>query len=124
MREELVDYEEPAIFNEFVRALKRKMLAGDLGGDRTELWYFVRKGKLGLIENKEVDSSTVEDDEARQVSFVLWILGLGANVCIVSCCQLRYKNSISLRPFRSQRRITRMILMLALLNTHHMCRAT
>lgn len=67
MREELVDYEEPGIYNDFLRALKAKLLAEELGGDRTELWWFVRKGKLGLIEKREVASSTVEDDEARQV---------------------------------------------------------
>ncbi|CAG7921487.1 unnamed protein product [Penicillium olsonii] len=68
MREELVDYEEPTIYNDFVRGLKEKMLAEKLGGDRTELWFFVRKGKLGLIDQNEVESSTVEESEAREVS--------------------------------------------------------
>lgn len=72
MREELVDYEEPAAYNDFVRALKGKMVAGELGGDRRELWWFVRKGKLGLIEEREVESSTVEDNEAREVCFTFW----------------------------------------------------
>ncbi|CAG8925094.1 unnamed protein product [Penicillium salamii] len=72
MREELVDYEEPAVYNDFVRGLKDNMLAEKLGGDRTELWYFMRKAKLGLIEKKEVESSTVEDSEARQVRIMHW----------------------------------------------------
>ncbi|KAF4759773.1 hypothetical protein HAV15_005773 [Penicillium sp. str.  len=67
MREELVDYEEPVIYNDFVRQLKSKMLREELGGDRRELWWFVRKGKLGLIGKSEVDSSAVEEEEAQEV---------------------------------------------------------
>ncbi|CAG8888154.1 unnamed protein product [Penicillium egyptiacum] len=66
MREELVDYEEPALYNDFVRQLKGKMLREELGGDRRELWWFVRKGKLGLIGKSEVDSSAVEEEEAQE----------------------------------------------------------
>ncbi|KAJ5694772.1 hypothetical protein N7536_005184 [Penicillium majusculum] len=66
MREELVDYEEPVIYNDFVRQLKSKMLREELGGDRRELWWFVRKGKLGLIGKSEVDSSAVEEEEAQE----------------------------------------------------------
>ncbi|KAF3022670.1 ATP-dependent DNA helicase II subunit 2 [Penicillium rubens] len=66
MREELVDYEEPAVYNDFVRQLKGKMLREELGGDRRELWWFVRKGKLGLIGKSEVDSSAVEEQEAQE----------------------------------------------------------
>ncbi|CAI7643287.1 hypothetical protein PCG10_003432 [Penicillium crustosum] len=66
MREELVDYEEPVIYNDFVRQLKSKMLRGELGGDRRELWWFVRKGKLGLIGKSEVDSSAVEEEEVQE----------------------------------------------------------
>ncbi|KAJ5208844.1 hypothetical protein N7449_003223 [Penicillium cf. viridicatum] len=66
MREELVDYEEPVVYNDFVRQLKGKMLREELGGDRRELWWFVRKGKLGLIEKSEVDSSAVEEEEAQE----------------------------------------------------------
>ncbi|KAJ6138343.1 hypothetical protein N7471_004829 [Penicillium samsonianum] len=66
MREELVDYEEPAVYNDFVRQLKGKMLREELGGDRRELWWFVRKGKLGLIGKSEVDSSAVDEEEAQE----------------------------------------------------------
>lgn len=67
MREELVDYEEPVIYNDFVRQLKSKMLREELGGDRRELWWFVRKGKLGLIGKSEADASAVEEEEAQEV---------------------------------------------------------
>ena len=68
MREELVDYEEPTMYNDVIVSLKEKMLAEKLGGDRKELWWAIRKNRLGLIEKDEVDSSTVGDDEAREVS--------------------------------------------------------
>lgn len=70
MREELVEYEEPVAFNDFLRALKGKLAKEELGGDRKELWWFVRKGKLGLIEKREVETSMVGDDEAREVGFL------------------------------------------------------
>lgn len=104
MREELVDYEEPAVYNDFLRALKAKLLAEELGGDRTELWWFVRKGKLGLIEKREVASSTVEDDEARQVGLFssLWAIGQGADAGIVFGCEVRETDdSIAWRFMRS-----------------------
>ncbi|OQE11121.1 hypothetical protein PENVUL_c003G03275 [Penicillium vulpinum] len=66
MREELVDYEEPVVYNDFVRQLKGKLLREELGGDRKELWWFIRKGKLGLIGKSEVDSSIVEEEEAQE----------------------------------------------------------
>lgn len=69
MREELVDYEEPSVYNDFVRQLKNKLLREELGGDRRELWWFVRKGKLGLIGKSEVDTSSVEESEVQEVSY-------------------------------------------------------
>lgn len=68
MREELVDYEEPALYNEFLRTLKGKILGEELGGDRRELWWLIRKSKLGLIDRTVSERSEVEEDEAKQVS--------------------------------------------------------
>jgi ATP-dependent DNA helicase 2 subunit 2 len=75
MRKELVDYEEPVVYNDFVRQLKAKMLREELGGDRRELWWFVRKGKLGLIAKSEVDSSAVEEEEANWRTKSLYTTG-------------------------------------------------
>jgi hypothetical protein len=89
MREELIEYEEPVAFNDFMRALKVKMAKEELGGDRKELWWFVRKGKLGLIEKKEVENSSVEDEEAHEVS--LCLAGSdGVLTCTVSCSILSW----------------------------------
>ncbi|KAJ6131560.1 hypothetical protein N7523_001266 [Penicillium sp. IBT 18751x] len=66
MREELIDYEEPALYNEFLRVLKRMILAEELGGDRRELWWLVRKSKLGLIDRVASELSEVSEEEAKE----------------------------------------------------------
>lgn len=67
MREELVDYEEPALYNEFLRVLKGKVLGEELGGDRRELWWLVRKSKLGLIDQATSERSDVSEEAAKEV---------------------------------------------------------
>jgi ATP-dependent DNA helicase 2 subunit 2 len=42
MREEMKELEEPAPFNDFFRERKKKVLGGELGGDRKEMWYSIR----------------------------------------------------------------------------------
>ena len=73
MRDELISYEEPALYNDFLRQLKEKMLKEQLGGDRRELWWLLRKNKLGLIDRQQSDRSEVTEDEAKEVGhlFVL-----------------------------------------------------
>ena len=65
MRDEMIEMEEPEAYNDFIRALKRKLLGEELGGDRREMWYEIRKNKLGLIEKKSSAESSVDDDEAK-----------------------------------------------------------
>ncbi|KAJ5174752.1 ATP-dependent DNA helicase II subunit 2 [Penicillium canariense] len=66
MREELVDYEEPALYNDTLRALKGKILGEELGGDRKELWWLIRKSKLGLIDRAASEMSNVSEEEAKE----------------------------------------------------------
>ena len=66
MREELIEMEEPACFNEIVRELKRKILAGELGGKRREMWALVRRERLGLVEKRVSAQSDVGEEEARE----------------------------------------------------------
>lgn len=68
LRDELVDYEEPALYNGFLRSLKSKMLLEELGGDRRELWWLLRRSKIGLIDRKASDQSEVSEEEAKEVS--------------------------------------------------------
>lgn len=72
LRQELTELEEPGIYNDFVRALKAKLLAGDLGGERREMWWEIRTNHLGLIEKGtspgKSPSSDVTEEQAKQVS--------------------------------------------------------
>ncbi|EGE84995.2 ATP-dependent DNA helicase II subunit 2 [Blastomyces dermatitidis ATCC 18188] len=65
MKEELVAFEEPALYNDFIRGLKVKLLGNDLGGDRREMWWYIRKNRLGLIDKKLSELSDVTEEEAR-----------------------------------------------------------
>ena len=53
------------MWNDWVRQLKKKLLAGDLGGERGELWYGVRKARLGLVGKSEWDMSDVSEEEVK-----------------------------------------------------------
>ncbi|KAJ5989312.1 hypothetical protein N7481_004522 [Penicillium waksmanii] len=66
LRDELVDYEEPALYNDFLRSLKSKILLEELGGDRRELWWLLRRSKIGLIDRKASDRSEVSEEEAKE----------------------------------------------------------
>lgn len=66
MRNELIEMEEPGAFNAFIKELKRKLLAEELGGERREMWWEIRKNRLGLIEKKkESEASEVGEEEAK-----------------------------------------------------------
>lgn len=71
MRSEMIEMEEPAVYNDFVRTLKTKLLKGELSGDRRDMWYELKKAELGLIDSKQSESSTVTKEEAKQVSLFL-----------------------------------------------------
>ncbi|KAI9839005.1 MAG: ATP-dependent DNA helicase II subunit 2, partial [Sclerophora amabilis] len=65
MREELIELEEPELWNEFVKGFKRKLLEGSLGGDRREMWWKIRKSKVGLVTKGLCQVSEIGDDEAK-----------------------------------------------------------
>ncbi|KAK7615038.1 putative Ku family DNA helicase [Phyllosticta paracitricarpa] len=67
-KEEMVDLEEPRIFNDFLKELKEKITNGELGGDRREIWYLVKVNRLGLIDKKTSELSDVSEEEAKTVS--------------------------------------------------------
>lgn len=74
MRDEMIEIEEPAVYDGFVRELKRKLLAGELGGDRREMWEEIRKNRLGLVEKGHSESSEVGEEEAKEVSSTFYYL--------------------------------------------------
>jgi ATP-dependent DNA helicase 2 subunit 2 len=70
MREELGEtWEEPELFNDFMRELKKKVLSGELGEGRSELWYDIRMAKLSLLTKDELSPEVrdrgVEEQEAK-----------------------------------------------------------
>ena len=66
LREEMIEMEEPGVYNDFISSLKGKLLGEELGGNRKEMWYQIRKAKLGLIEKKSSEQSSVDEEEAKQ----------------------------------------------------------
>ena len=64
----MIDLEEPAIYNDFIKDLKQKLLTEKLGGDRREMWWEVRKAKLGLIQKSVSEQSNVYEEEAKLFS--------------------------------------------------------
>lgn len=72
MRSEMIEIEEPAVYNDFVRTLKKRLLTGELSGDRRDMWYELKKAELGLIDSMQSESSTVTKEEAKQVRLFFW----------------------------------------------------
>ncbi|KAM0334294.1 hypothetical protein ACHAQA_001317 [Verticillium albo-atrum] len=66
MRTELINMEEPGMYNEFIRDFKTRLLAGEMGGDRREMWWRVRTGRLGLIDAAQSEVSEVTSEEATE----------------------------------------------------------
>lgn len=78
LKKELIAFEEPALYNAFLVNLKHKILHEELGGDRREMWWLMRKNKVGLIEKKASEHSEVDEEEARKVSPIVnrcWLIG-------------------------------------------------
>ncbi|KAL8842061.1 MAG: hypothetical protein Q9170_000664 [Blastenia crenularia] len=65
MREEMIELEEPEIYNDFAKALKRKLLAEELGGNRKDFWWEFRKAKLGLIDKQKSEASKATEADAK-----------------------------------------------------------
>ncbi|KAL2752505.1 hypothetical protein ACRALDRAFT_1065627 [Sodiomyces alcalophilus JCM 7366] len=66
MRAELIELDEPDIYNTFVRGFKSRLLAGEFGGDRREMWWNVRTSRLGLIDQSQSELSKVTSEEAQE----------------------------------------------------------
>jgi ATP-dependent DNA helicase 2 subunit 2 len=68
MREELINLEEPDMYNSFIKDLKKRLLAGELNGDRRMMWLKVGWERLGLITTEQSEASFVTSDQADKVS--------------------------------------------------------
>ncbi len=67
MREKMIAIEEPELYNSFLRNLKAKLAAEELGGPRKDMWWKIRYSHLGLITNLESDVSRVTHNESLEV---------------------------------------------------------
>ena len=64
----MIEFEEPGLYNDFVRDLKGRLLRDELGGGRKDLWFrVVRERKLGLIDREAAPASDVSEEEAAEV---------------------------------------------------------
>jgi len=68
-KEEMIELEEPDVYNTWAQGFKDKLLGDALGGDRREMWWLVRVNKLGLIHRGQSDVSSVTEEEAKTVSY-------------------------------------------------------
>lgn len=59
------ELEEPQMYNDVVTEIRDKLIAGEVGGNRTELWYLMRQNKLGLIHKIENEQSNKTEEEAK-----------------------------------------------------------
>ena len=67
MREEALALSFSDQFNDVLRKLKQKILGGDLGGERREMWWMIRTKKLGAISSAESDDAKMTEDEAKDL---------------------------------------------------------
>jgi len=66
MRSELTEMEEPVLYNDVLRSLKKKIMAEGLGMDQREMWWAIRKNRMGLIDKRISSVSDVTEEEAKE----------------------------------------------------------
>ncbi|KAI8634732.1 Ku70/Ku80 N-terminal alpha/beta domain-containing protein [Xylariaceae sp. FL1651] len=66
LREAMIDWEFPGLYNSFMEDFKASLLSGELGGDRRELWWKVKDAKLGLIDSHASEHSKVTPIDAAE----------------------------------------------------------
>lgn len=100
MKEEMLELEEPGVYNDFMRELKKKIIAEELGGGRKEMWYKIRVNKLGLIDNRATDLSDVTEDDAKKVSSSVELSNCGCtDNFAVLVCEVEVSAVASLLPY-------------------------
>ncbi|KAK3047926.1 ATP-dependent DNA helicase yku80 [Extremus antarcticus] len=65
MREEMNDLDRPGPYNDAMQELKQKLLKEELGGERREMWFLVRRNKLGLLQQSDSSESEVTEEQAK-----------------------------------------------------------
>lgn len=83
LRREVVDFEMPDVYNDFLRDFKKRLVAEQLGGDRRAFWFALKMSKLGLIDKFALEISEISEEDAKEVSGVVLRLRIRANCYIV-----------------------------------------
>ncbi|KAA8894251.1 putative Ku family DNA helicase [Sphaerosporella brunnea] len=65
VREEFLEYDFAEMYNSLLRDLKKDIVEKKLDGDRTGMWWTIRKFSLGLITKDEADGSEVTEEQAK-----------------------------------------------------------
>ncbi|CAJ2510001.1 Uu.00g059010.m01.CDS01 [Anthostomella pinea] len=65
-RDAMINYEFPDLYNTFMKDFKKRLLSGELGGDRRELWWQIKGARLGLIDSTASEASKVQPEEATE----------------------------------------------------------
>lgn len=73
-RDQMNSVEEPSHYNNFLKSFKKKILSGELGGDRREFWYRVKEARLGLIDDRMSNASKISTTEAEEVNWSGYIV--------------------------------------------------
>lgn len=68
LRGQMISMEEPALYNSFIKDFKKRLLQGDFNGNRKELWWIIKRLRMGLIDSNASENSDVTTDEAVEVS--------------------------------------------------------
>jgi ATP-dependent DNA helicase 2 subunit 2 len=82
LREQMLEFEMPEIYNAFMRDFKKRLVAEQLGGNRKEFWFDVMKARLGLIDKNALEISDVSGEDAQEVRHHL----LYSKHILTQCC--------------------------------------
>lgn len=66
MREAMIDFEFPDLYNDFIKDLKKRIFNKEFG-NRREFWQNIKHAKLGLIDTDILPVSDVSPEEATEV---------------------------------------------------------
>lgn len=67
LQKEMIDFEFPALYNNFLKDLRKRLMNGELGESRREFWLNLKRARLGLIDNTTLPTSDVSPEEATEV---------------------------------------------------------
>ncbi|KAF2209263.1 hypothetical protein CERZMDRAFT_113966 [Cercospora zeae-maydis SCOH1-5] len=67
MRKACEDMEHPGPFHSFLAELKQKLLGGELGGDRKDMWFRVRQNKMRPLLKTECQGSDFTEEMSRKL---------------------------------------------------------